>query len=63
MKFAVVTGGTRGIGKQICIDLLQNGFYVITNYFYDVYKNLNQENKNHFKNNLRGNIEPNSENY
>jgi 3-oxoacyl-[acyl-carrier protein] reductase len=35
MKYAIVTGGTRGIGKQICIDLLKNGFFVITNYASD----------------------------
>lgn len=32
MKYAVVTGGTNGIGKQICLDLLSRGFFVITNY-------------------------------
>lgn len=32
MKFAIVTGGTKGIGKQICIDLLIRGYFVITNY-------------------------------
>jgi 3-oxoacyl-[acyl-carrier protein] reductase len=32
MKFAIVTGGTKGIGKQICIDLLIKGYFVITNY-------------------------------
>ncbi|MFH6958388.1 SDR family NAD(P)-dependent oxidoreductase [Flavobacterium aquidurense] len=32
MKYAIVTGGTRGIGSQICIDLLQKGYFVITNY-------------------------------
>ena len=35
MKYAVVTGGTKGIGKQICIDLLRKGYYVITNYASD----------------------------
>jgi 3-oxoacyl-[acyl-carrier protein] reductase len=35
MKYAVVTGGTRGIGKQICIDLLRKGYFVITNYASD----------------------------
>ena len=32
MKYAVVTGGTRGIGKQICLDLLRKGYFVITQY-------------------------------
>ena len=32
MQYAVVTGGTRGIGSQICKDLLKKGYYVITNY-------------------------------
>lgn len=35
MKYAIVTGGTKGIGKQICIDLLQKGFFVFTNYAND----------------------------
>ena len=32
MKYAVVTGGTRGIGKQITCDLLRKGYFVFTNY-------------------------------
>jgi 3-oxoacyl-[acyl-carrier protein] reductase len=35
MKYAIVTGGTKGIGKQICIDLLRKGYFVITNYAND----------------------------
>ena len=35
MKYAVVTGGTKGIGRQICIDLLSKGYFVITNYAHD----------------------------
>jgi len=35
MKYAVVTGGTKGIGKQICIDLLKRDYFVITNYASD----------------------------
>jgi 3-oxoacyl-[acyl-carrier protein] reductase len=35
MKYAIVTGGTKGIGKQICIDLLLKGYFVITNYAND----------------------------
>ncbi len=33
--YAIVTGGTKGIGKQICIDLLRKGYFVITNYAHD----------------------------
>lgn len=32
MKYALVTGGSRGIGKAICIELAANGFYVLINY-------------------------------
>lgn len=32
MKYAIVTGGTSGIGKQICLDLLAKNYFVITNY-------------------------------
>jgi len=32
MQYAVVTGGTRGIGKQICLDLLKRGYFVIAQY-------------------------------
>ena len=35
MKYAVVTGGTKGIGKQIALDLLKRGFFVITNFSQD----------------------------
>lgn len=35
MKYAVITGGSKGIGKQISIDLLRIGYYVITNYSND----------------------------
>lgn len=35
MKYSIVTGGTKGIGKQVCIDLLRKGYYVITNYASD----------------------------
>jgi len=34
MKYALVTGSTRGIGKQIAKDLLKSGCYVILNYSY-----------------------------
>lgn len=32
MKCALVTGGSRGIGKAICIELAKEGFYVLINY-------------------------------
>lgn len=32
MKVAIVTGATRGIGKQIAIDLAANGYNVVINY-------------------------------
>lgn len=35
MKYAVVTGSTKGIGKAIAIRLLKEGYYVIINYSND----------------------------
>lgn len=32
MKYALVTGGSRGIGKAICKELANDGFYVLINY-------------------------------
>jgi len=32
MKFALVTGGSRGIGKAICIEIAKQGYYVLINY-------------------------------
>lgn len=32
MKYALVTGGSRGIGRAICIKLAQMGYHVIINY-------------------------------
>jgi len=32
MKCALVTGGSRGIGRAICIKMAQMGFYVLVNY-------------------------------
>ncbi|MCI5050298.1 MAG: acetoacetyl-CoA reductase [Rickettsiales bacterium] len=31
-RLAIVTGGTRGIGKAICVDLKQAGYEVVANY-------------------------------
>ncbi|HEX8545628.1 MAG TPA: SDR family NAD(P)-dependent oxidoreductase, partial [Cytophagaceae bacterium] len=32
MKYALVTGGSRGIGRAICIKLSEMGYYVLVNY-------------------------------
>ncbi|HMU74012.1 MAG TPA: SDR family NAD(P)-dependent oxidoreductase, partial [Ferruginibacter sp.] len=32
MKFALVTGGSRGIGKAVCIRLASMGYHVLINY-------------------------------
>jgi len=32
MKYALVTGGSRGIGRAICISLAEMGYHVIVNY-------------------------------
>jgi 3-oxoacyl-[acyl-carrier protein] reductase len=32
MKYALVTGGSRGIGRAICIQLAEMGYYVLINY-------------------------------
>jgi len=32
MKFALITGGSRGIGKAICLKLAQMGYHVLINY-------------------------------
>ena len=36
MKYAIVTGGTKGIGKKIVEDLLKRGYYVYTNFSSDI---------------------------
>ncbi len=35
MKTVLITGGTKGIGKAIAQEFLQNGYEVILNYFHD----------------------------
>ncbi len=32
MKFALVTGGSRGIGKAICLEIAEQGYHVLINY-------------------------------
>jgi len=32
MKYALVTGGSRGIGKAVCLQLAQQGFNILVNY-------------------------------
>ncbi|MBR6082110.1 MAG: SDR family NAD(P)-dependent oxidoreductase, partial [Salinivirgaceae bacterium] len=32
MKYALVTGGSRGIGRAVCVKLAQMGYQVIVNY-------------------------------
>ena len=32
MKIALVTGGSRGIGRAICVELAQKGYHVLINY-------------------------------
>lgn len=32
MKYALVTGGSRGIGRAICVKLTQEGYHVLINY-------------------------------
>ena len=32
MKYALVTGGSRGIGRAICVKLAEMGYYVLINY-------------------------------
>ncbi|MCX6249042.1 MAG: 3-oxoacyl-ACP reductase FabG [Bacteroidetes bacterium] len=32
MKYALVTGGSKGIGRAVCCTLAENGFYVLVNF-------------------------------
>ena len=44
MKVAIVTGATRGICKQIAIDLYKNGYNVVINYNSNIDKALEVKN-------------------
>jgi 3-oxoacyl-[acyl-carrier protein] reductase len=35
MKYALVTGGSRGIGKAVCIKMAERGYHVLINYLRD----------------------------
>lgn len=53
MKYAVVTGSTKGIGKAIAVRLLREGYYVIVNYSKDddaaeLFKNEMKKYEHHF---------------
>ena len=41
MKFALVTGGSRGIGRAVCITMAEMGYHVLINY------KSNEEEANH----------------
>ena len=32
MKYALVTGGSRGIGRAVCVKLAQMGYHIMINY-------------------------------
>ena len=32
MKYALVTGGSRGIGRAVCVKLAQMGYHILINY-------------------------------
>ncbi|MBU1568873.1 MAG: 3-oxoacyl-ACP reductase FabG [Proteobacteria bacterium] len=34
-KIAIITGGSKGIGRAICIELAQHGYYAVVNYMKD----------------------------
>lgn len=35
MKYALVTGGSRGIGKSVCVKLAEMGYHILINYLQD----------------------------
>jgi 3-oxoacyl-[acyl-carrier protein] reductase len=36
MKYALITGGSRGIGKAVCVKLAEMGYHVLINYLQDI---------------------------
>lgn len=36
MKYALVTGASRGIGREVCVKLAQMGYYILVNYLSNI---------------------------
>lgn len=36
MKYALITGGSRGIGKAVCVKLAEMGYHILINYIQDI---------------------------